>query len=389
MAAPGDTGLEAGLNVSSNPLVELGSAGQSVWLDFIERKILKNGAFRRMIEQDGLQGVTSNPAIFEKAIGESDEYDAPLKAFFAGGDTDLKAAFEHLAIADIQDAADQLAGVYARTNGRDGFASLEVSPYLADDVEGTVREGRRLWEAVGRPNLMIKVPGTPAGATAIRELVGEGINVNVTLLFSQAAYLATAEAHNAGLEAFQAKGGDIAKVAGVASVFVSRIDAEIDKAIAARLSAGAGQDEGALKALRGQVAIANAKMAYQHYLAMVDSPRWRQLAKAGAAPQRLLWASTGTKSADYSDVLYVEALIGPETVNTMPPKTMDAFRDHGVVGRTLTDNVAHAAHVLAEVERLGLDLEAVTAKLVLDGVQLFVAAADSLNRVLADKRARL
>lgn len=386
---PSSAGLGEPVNPSSNPLVRLESAGQSVWLDFIERKMLKDGGFRRMIDQDGLRGVTSNPAIFEKAIGESDDYDTSLAAFFARGDTDLKAAFEHLAIADIQDAADQLAGVYARSNGRDGFASLEVSPYLADDVEGTVREGRRLWAAVGRPNLMIKVPATPAGVAAVRELVGEGISVNVTLLFSRVAYLAAVEAHNTGLEMFRAKGGDIAKVAGVASVFVSRIDAEIDKAIEARLSSGGGQDAEALKALRGQVAIANAKAAYRHYLTMVNSPRWQSLAQAGAAPQRLLWASTGTKNPDYSDVLYVEALIGPDTVNTMPPKTMDAFRDHGVVRQALTENIAHAARVLAEVDRLGLDLDAVTGKLLRDGVQLFTAAADSLDRVLADKRARL
>ena len=386
---PSSAGPGEPVNPSSNPLVRLESAGQSVWLDFIERKMLKDGGFRRMIDQDGLRGVTSNPAIFEKAIGESDDYDTSLAAFFARGDTDLKAAFEHLAIADIQDAADQLAGVYARSNGRDGFASLEVSPYLADDVEGTVREGRRLWAAVGRPNLMIKVPATPAGVAAVRELVGEGISVNVTLLFSRVAYLAAVEAHNTGLEMFRAKGGDIAKVAGVASVFVSRIDAEIDKTIEARLSSGGGQDAEALKALRGQVAIANAKAAYRHYLTMVNSPRWQSLAQAGAAPQRLLWASTGTKNPDYSDVLYVEALIGPDTVNTMPPKTMDAFRDHGVVRQALTENIAHAARVLAEVDRLGLDLDAVTGKLLRDGVQLFTAAADSLARVLADKRARL
>ena len=376
-------------STAGNPLLDLGRLGQSVWLDFIERRILKNGAFRRRIEQDGLSGVTSNPAIFEKAIGQSDDYDAALKAFFERGDADLSAAFESLAVADIQDAADQLADVYARTNGRDGFASLEVSPYLADDVDGTVQEGRRLWQAVGRPNLMIKVPGTKAGVSAVRTLVSEGINVNVTLLFSQAAYLAVSEAHVAGLEAFKANGGDVARVAGVASVFVSRIDAEIDKAIGARLGQGAGAQEAALKALLGRVAIANAKVAYQHFLKMLDSPRWKRLAEAGAAPQRLLWASTGAKNPDYSDVLYVESLIGPETVNTMPPKTMDAFSDHGVARLTLTEDVDQAVHALAEVERLGLDLDGVTDRLVLDGVRLFADAADSLRDVLAAKRAKI
>lgn len=377
------------MNPTGNPLVELERAGQSVWLDFIERKILKDGAFRRLIEQDGLRGVTSNPAIFEKAIGQSDDYDAALKAFLERGGSGVAAAFEHLAVADIQDAADQLADVYARANGRDGFVSLEVSPHLAHDAEGTVLEGRRLWAAVNRPNLMIKVPGTKAGMSAIRTLVSEGINVNVTLLFSQTAYLAAAEAHIAGLEMLKAKGGDISRIAGVASVFVSRIDAEIDKAIDARLTAGAGADEAALKALRGQVAIANAKIAYRRFQGLVDSPRWKALAEAGAAPQRLLWASTGTKDPNYSDVLYVEGLIGPDTVNTMPPKTMDAFRDHGVVRQTLTENLDQAVHVLAEVELLGLDLGGVTTRLVSEGVQLFCNAADSLHGVLAAKGARI
>lgn len=371
----------------TNPLIELERAGQSVWLDFIERKILEDGSFRALVRDDHLRGVTSNPAIFEKAIGDSDEYDGAVRAFLDKGDAEVDAVFEHLAVADIQAAADQLRPVYDATGGRDGFVSLEVSPYLALQTDETVAEGRRLWAAVGRPNLMIKVPGTEAGVPAIRTLVGEGINVNVTLLFSLESYLAVAEAHIAGLERLKAQGGDVSKVAGVASFFVSRIDTEIDKQIDARLKAGAGADEAALKAVRGQVAVANAKIAYQHYLELIAAPRWKALAEAGAAPQRLLWASTGTKNPDYSDVLYVETLIGPDTVNTMPPKTMDAFRDHGSVRQTLTEDVEGARQVLAEADRLGLDLPGVTRRLVVDGVRLFADAADKLYGAVARKRA--
>ncbi len=370
----------------TNPLIALEQAGQAVWLDFIERKILENGAFKKLVDDDHLRGVTSNPSIFEKAIGESDEYDAAVKAFVDKADADVSAVFDHLAIADIQAAADQLKPVYERTQGRDGFVSLEVSPYLAMDTEQTIAEARRLWAAVNRPNLMIKVPGTAPGVPAIRTLIGEGINVNVTLLFALDAYKAVAEAHMAGLEALKASGRDIAKVAGVASFFVSRIDSEIDKKIDARLKAGAGADEAALKAVRGQVAIANAKIAYQHYLTMIASPRWQALAAAGAQPQRLLWASTGTKDPAYSDVLYIETLIGPDTVNTMPPKTMDAFRDHGTVRPTLTEDIPGAEHILAEAQRLGLDLDGVTDKLVTDGVRQFADAADKLYGAVARKR---
>jgi len=371
--------------VTSNPLQQLGEAGQAVWLDFVQRKMLEDGGLRKLIEQDGLTGVTSNPSIFEKAIGSGD-YDGALKAFVETSDAEPSAVFDDLAIADIQTAADQLRPVYDRLNGRDGYVSLEVSPYLAMDTEGTLSEARRLWKAVGRPNLMIKVPGTHAGVPAIRALIGEGINVNVTLLFGLDAYKAVAEAHMAGLEDLAAKGGDIAKVAGVASFFVSRIDTQIDDAIDKRLKAGAGADEADLKRVRGKVAIANAKIAYQHYLQMIATRRWKALAAKGAAPQRLLWASTGTKNPDYSDVLYVASLIGPDTVDTIPPKTMDAFRDHGTVAATLTEDVDEAKDVLAAAERLGLDLEGVTTRLVDDGVKQFADAADGLYGAVAQKR---
>jgi len=371
--------------MGANPLQDLGGAGQAVWLDFVQRKMLDERELAAMAEGDGVTGVTSNPSIFEKAIGSGD-YDGALKDYVEKDDAEPAILFERLAIEDIQAAADQLRPVYDARNGRDGYVSLEVSPYLAMDTEGSLIEARRLWKEVDRPNLMIKIPGTHAGVPAIRTLIGEGINVNVTLLFSLDAYLAVAEAHMAGLEALAAKGGDISKVAGVASFFVSRIDAKIDGAIDARLNAGAGADEAALKAVRGKVAIANAKIAYQHYLKLIATPRWKALAAKGAGVQRLLWASTGAKDPTYSDVLYVETLIGPDTVNTMPPKTMDAFRDHGKVAETLAQDIAGAEHVLAEAQRLGLDLDGVTKALVTDGVKLFADAADGLYAAVADKR---
>ena len=371
----------------TNPLLQLGEAGQAVWLDFIDRKLLESGGLKRLIAQDGLKGVTSNPSIFEKAMGEGGDYDDRLRAFLAQGQASAVEVYEHLAIGDIQDAADQLRPVHDATGGADGFVSLEVSPHLAMDTEGTVAEARRLWAAVDRPNLMVKVPGTEPGVAAIRALVGEGININVTLLFALKAYLAVAEAHVAGLEAFKAGGGDVGKVAGVASFFVSRIDTQIDKKIDQRVTGG-DPDAERLKALRGKVAIANAKVAYQEYLKLIGTPRWKALAAAGARPQRLLWASTGTKDPAYSDVLYVETLIGRDTVNTMPPKTMDAFRDRGRVANTLTEGVAQAERVLAEAERLGLDLEGVTRDLVIDGVKQFSDAFDKLLAAVGAKLGR-
>jgi len=370
----------------TNPLNQLCQSGQAVWLDFIERKILQNGEFKRLIDDDDLRGVTSNPSIFEKAIGEGDEYDAAVKAALERGDADPAALFDDLAIADIRAACDQLRPVYDRLKGQDGYASLEVSPYLAMDTEATVAEARRLWHAVERPNLMIKVPGTKAGPAAIRQLIGEGINVNVTLLFGIQAYLDVAEAHLAGLEALKAAGGDVSKIGGVASFFVSRIDTQIDNAIEARIKAG-DPASAELKGLAGKVAIANAKIAYRRWLEMMAGPRWKAMTAAGARPQRLLWASTGTKNPAYSDVLYIENLIGPDTVNTIPPKTMDAFRDHGRVAPTLAEGLAEAEAVLGAAKRLGLDLDGVTDRLVADGVKSFEDAADKLYAAVAKKRA--
>ncbi len=370
----------------TNALKSLADHGQAVWLDYLHRRIIDDGELGRLIHEDGLKGMTSNPTIFGAAIGEGHDYDERLRTALDNGASDPEAVYELLAVGDIQAAADVLRPVYDQLNGADGFVSLEVSPYVALDADATVAEARRLWALVARPNVMIKVPGTTAGPAAISRLVGEGVNINVTLLFGIDAYLAAAEAHMAGLEAFKVAGGDIARVHGVASLFVSRIDGKIDKQIDQRLQTAAGKDADALKRVRGKVAIANAKMAYQNYLGLIEGPRWQALAAGGATPQRLLWASTGTKDPIYSDVLYVENLIGPDTVNTMPMKTLDAFRDHGRVEPTLTQGLEQAGEMLSEADRLGLDLDGVTDGLVSEGVRLFAESYDNLLRVIAEKR---
>ncbi len=372
----------------TNRLQDLAAAKQAVWLDFVDRGFLKEGGLRKLVADDGLTGVTSNPSIFEKAMGHGEGYDAGFKAFLSHADASVVDVYENGAIADIKAAAADLRPVYDRLHGKDGYVSLEVSPYLALSTEPTIAEARRLWAVVGEPNLMVKVPGTDAGTPAIRALIEDGININVTLLFSVDAYKAVADAWLAGLEARVAKGEAVDRIASVASFFISRIDTQIDKAIDARVKAG-GADADALKALRGKVAIASAKMAYAWYQEMIMSPRWQALAAKGAMPQRLLWASTGVKDPAYPDTLYVDQLIGPDTVNTMPPKTMDAFQDHGTVAVTLTQALDEARRVIAQTERLGLDLPGVTAALVTDGVKQFSDAADTLLGAVAGKRAGL
>ena len=368
----------------TNPLQQLAQAGQSIWLDYMHRKLMGD-ELKRLLEEDAVTGITSNPSIFEKAIGEGGDYDDRLKAALAAGVTEPMDIYERLAIQDIQDAADQLKPVWDRTRGVDGYVSLEVSPYLALEADKTIREAERLWKTVDRKNLMIKVPGTDSGAAAVRHLIGEGINVNVTLLFGLDAYLGVAEAHLAGLEHFKAHGGDVSKVHGVASFFVSRVDTQIDKQIDERVKAGDAQaDE--LEALRGKVAIANAKIAYQRYIDMIGTSRWKALAEAGASPQRLLWASTGAKDPAYSDVLYVESLIGPDTVNTMPTKTLEAFKDHGKVAPTLSEDPDAASDVLIAQKRLGLDLDGVTRQLVTEGVKSFTESFDKLLAAVKSKR---
>ncbi|WP_298955201.1 bifunctional transaldolase/phosoglucose isomerase [uncultured Methylobacterium sp.] len=368
-----------------NPLKALhAEQGQAVWLDFVARGFVAEGKLKALVEDDGLRGVTSNPAIFEKAIGHSDEYDGALKQALGGGDQRVIDLYEGLAIADIQAAADVLRPVYDASKGSDGFVSLEVSPYLALDTAETLAEGRRLWAAVKRDNLMVKVPATPEGLSAIRDLTAEGVNVNITLLFAQDAYEAVANAYIEGLERFAASGGDVGRVASVASFFISRIDAAVDKLLDQGIEQGG--DRAALEGLKGKVAIANAKLAYQRYKRLFAGPRWEALAAKGAQKQRLLWASTGTKNKAYSDVLYVEELIGPDTVNTMPPATMDAFRDHGTVRASLEEDVGGAERVLADLARAGIDLDRVAETLVQEGVQLFVDAADKVLGAVAGKR---
>ena len=371
----------------SSRLKTLAEAGQGVWLDFVDRGFLKDGGLDRLIAQDGLTGVTSNPSIFEKAIGQGAAYDTALDAFVKDHpDATVVDVYESLAIADIQSAADALAPTYERLSGKDGYVSLEVSPYLANDTDGTVEEALRLWKAVDRSNLMIKVPGTSAGVPAIRALIGAGLNINVTLLFSIEAYQAVAEAYLGGLEARVARGEAIDRIASVASFFVSRIDTQMDKKIADLAAAGDPKAAEA-KPLAGKIAIANAKLAYAWYLKTIAGERWKALAAKGAMPQRLLWASTGVKNPDYSDVLYIETLIGPDTVNTVPPKTLDAFRDHGQVAQTLAADPDEAQAVLDKAQALGLDLPGVTDALVVDGGKQFSDAADTLLKAVSDKRA--
>lgn len=362
-------------------LNDLSAAGTAVWLDNLERRFVTEGGLKKLVEEDSLTGVTSNPAIFEKAMGHGDAYDAG----FAEWDAAHEGAatidrYEAQAIVDIKAAADILRPVYDRLDGADGYVSLEVSPYIADDTDATIAEAAKLWAAVDRPNLMIKIPGTPAGVPAIAATIAAGINVNVTLLFSLEAYQKVAEAHALGLEERLRQGQPIDRLASVASFFVSRIDASIDKKIDE-----AGTDEA--KVLRGKVAIANAKLAYAWWQEFVAGPRWQMLAAKGARPQRLLWASTGVKDPAYPQTLYVDALIGPDTVNTMPPKTLDAFREGGTVAPTLTQDTDGARAVLAEAERLGLDLDGVTATLVKEGVASFAKAFDDLLAAIAKKQA--
>jgi len=366
-----------------NPLKQLNDFGQSPWLDFVSRDLLRSGQLSKMIEEDGLKGVTSNPSIFEKAIGHGDDYDEMIRQAEATGDLDPGALFEGLAVHEIQDGADAMRRVYQETHGRDGYISLEVSPYLAMDTAATIEEARRIWREVNRPNLMVKIPGTKPGIPAIRQMISEGVNINVTLLFSADAYADVAEAYISGLEAYVAKGGDPHHVASVASFFISRIDSLVDDLLDKKIAAGG---DAKLAELKGKAAIANAKLTYQLYKKIYSDPRWQRLAQKGAQTQRLLWASTGTKNKAYPDTLYVDELIGADTVNTMPPPTMDATRDHGKPRASLEEDVAGAKTVMDALPKAGIDFSQVTAKLVDDAVRLFVDAADQLYASVQKKR---
>jgi len=380
------TGVLDNAKSTKNPLKELLNYGQSMWLDYIRRDLFTTGKLQRLIADDGLRGMTSNPAIFEKAIADSSLYDDMLKSLASRSDLDTTGRFEQIAIRDIQDAADALRPVYEASKFRDGYVSLEVSPYLARKTKETMDEARRLWKTVRRDNVMIKVPGTAEGIPAIRQLIGEGININVTLLFAQEVYEQVAEAHIAGIEDLAARSGNLRKIAGVASFFISRIDTLVDSMVNERLNgtSDAGQ-QALLKSLLGKVAIANGKLTYQRYQKIFSGPRWQALAAQGAQTQRVLWASTSTKNPNYRDVIYVEELIGPDTVNTMPPATIDAFRDHGLLRNSLTEDIPEAQKVMADLARTGISMKDVTDKLTDDGVKLFADAFDKLLAVVAKR----
>jgi transaldolase len=362
-----------------NPLKALLEFGQSPWMDYIRRDLLTSGGLKKMIQEDGLMGMTSNPTIFEKAITGSKDYADILESPEAKK-LDAKGVYEKIAIRDVQDATDIFKPVYQQTKRRDGYVSLEVAPTLANDTQATLDEARRLWKSVGRENVMIKVPGTKEGLPAIRQLLEEGININITLLFAQSVYEEVAEAFLAALEARVKKGQDISHVASVASFFVSRIDSLIDGQIDAKLKTETDANKRTLlTGLQGKVAIANAKLTYRKYQDLFGGARWKALAAKGAQTQRLLWASTSTKNPKYRDVMYVEELIGPDTVDTIPPATFDAFRDHGRVRSSLTENVDEAAKVMGSLEKAGISMKEVTEKLVVDGVKLF---ADAFKQLL-------
>jgi transaldolase / glucose-6-phosphate isomerase len=374
---PSSVNREAG--EGKNPLKALSQFGQSVWLDYIRRDLISTGELARLIEEDGLRGMTSNPTIFEKAISGSPDYLPALQELARRRDLDAKGIYEQIAVRDIQDAADVLRPVYDQTKRRDGYVSLEVSPYLAHQTRETIEEALRLWKAVGRENVMIKVPGTAEGIPAIRELIGRGININVTLLFAQDVYERVAETYIAGLEDFLSKAGDLSRVASVASFFVSRIDTLIDHQLAEMLkNPPARLETNSVRNLAGKIAIANAKLTYVKYKRIFSGARWQRLVDRGATTQRVLWASTGTKNPAYSDVLYVDELIGPDTVNTMPPATLDAFRDHGQPQASLERAVDAAEKTMDDLSRAGISMKAVTDELTQDGVRLFAEAFDQL-----------
>ena len=360
---------------ATNPLKKLLELGQSVWLDYIRRDLLASGELKKLITEDGLRGMTSNPSIFEKAIGESPYYSDILKSLQSRKDLDAGGRYEIIAVRDIQDAADILRPVYDSSKRRDGYVSLEVSPHLARQTKATLEEARRLWKTVNRENVMIKVPGTAEEIPAFQHLISEGINVNVTLLFAQEVYEEVANAYVAGVEQLASRGGDAGKIASVASFFISRIDTLVDSMVEKRLKTASNDREKAdLQSILGKVAIANGKQTYERYQRIFGSERWKKLAAKGAQTQRVLWASTSTKNPNYNDVMYVDDLIGPDTVNTMPPATLDAFRDHGRPRVTLTEDLPSANRVMETVARVGISMKEVTDQLTDDGVRLFADA---------------
>ena len=362
--------------MANNRLQQLHDIGQSIWLDSIDRRMLLDGELERRIREDSLTGMTSNPTIFQKALASSDAYDEQL----LGAEQGLSPMqlFELVETSDVRDACDIFAGVYSTTRGADGYVSIEVSPGVSHSADATVEEARRLWKTVNRPNVMVKVPGTPEGAIAVRRLIADGINVNITLLFAIEAHERVIEAYLAGLEDRIAARQPIDGLASVASFFVSRVDTEIDKRLDALISKATPPEKERLQMLKGRAAIANAKLAYRLFMKKFSGPRWEALSKEGARVQRPLWASTSTKNPAYRDVMYVEELIGPDTVDTMPPATIDAFRDHGVVSRTVDKRVAAGEGLLKEIESVGISIREVTEKLLVDGIASFQKSFDEL-----------
>jgi transaldolase len=363
--------------MAKNKLQELHDAGQSIWLDSIDRRMLHNGELERRIREDALTGMTSNPTIFQKALSSSNAYDEQIVTAEEEGLSSWE-LFELLETTDVRDACDDFAGVFSSTRGGDGYVSIEISPGVSHNAEAAVEEARRLWKTVDRPNVMVKVPGTLEGAVAVRRLIAEGINVNITLLFALQAHERVAEAYLAGLEDRIKAHKPIDGLASVASFFVSRVDTEIDKRLDALIAKASAPEKERLQMLKGRAAIANAKLAYRLFRQKFAGPRWEALARQGARVQRPLWASTSTKNPDYRDVMYVEELIGPNTVDTMPPATIDAFEDHGVVARTVDKKAAVAEAALKEIEAVGISMREVTDKLLIDGIASFQKSFDEL-----------
>ena len=363
--------------MAKNRLQELHDAGQSIWLDSIDRRLLHDGELDRRIRDDALTGMTSNPTIFQKALASSNAYDEQITEAEELGLNSWQ-LFELLETTDVRDACDHFAAVYSSTRGADGYVSIEVSPGVAGSADATVEEARRLWKTVDRPNLMVKVPGTPEGAIAVRRLIAEGINVNITLLFAIQAHERVIDAYLAGLEDRVKANKPIDGLSSVASFFVSRVDTEIDKRLDALIAKASQPEKERLKMFKGRAAIANAKLAYRLFRQKFAGPRWEALVKQGARVQRPLWASTSTKNPEYRDVMYVEELIGPDTVDTMPPATIDAFRDHGVVERTVDKKVAAAEALLKEIEAVGISMKEVTEKLLVEGIASFQKSFDEL-----------
>lgn len=369
--------------MTNNPLKSLNSLGQSLWLDYIRRDLVEGDGLRRLIEDDGLRGMTSNPAIFEKAIAQSNEYDTEIQSLARSGSTPM-AIYDALSLRDVRMAAGEFKPLYDQTEGGDGFVSLEVSPHLANDAKGTIAEGRRLWKALDMPNALIKVPATTAGLVAIRALIGEGISVNVTLLFGLSRYRQVVDAYLSGLEDLAARGGSVRGVASVASFFVSRIDSLVDPMLD-KLVAQGGPKAVIAGSARGETAIASAKMAYQIQKKTFADRRFGKLLAQGAGIQRLLWASTGTKDPSYSDVKYVDALIGPDTVDTAPPDTIDAYRDHGKPAQRLEEGLERASGLMAKLTEIGIDMDRVAQTLEDEGVEKFKQPFDKLLEAISLK----